>query len=34
MGFFVFIILAFQCVLLASYVVYKRRKARAPKKYL
>ncbi|KAF2402311.1 concanavalin A-like lectin/glucanase [Trichodelitschia bisporula] len=34
MGFFVFIVLAFQVMLLASYVVYRRRRDSAPKKYL
>ena len=34
LGVFVWMILAFQLLLAASYVVYKRRRANAPKKYL
>ncbi|MCJ1223383.1 hypothetical protein MMC12_000023 [Toensbergia leucococca] len=34
MGFFLFIVIVFQCLLAASYVIYKRRRANAPKKYL
>jgi mannose-binding lectin 1 len=33
-GFFIFLILATQALLLGSYVIYKRRKNRQPKKYL
>lgn len=34
MGFFLFIFIVFQLLLAGSYVVYKRRKANGPKKYL
>jgi len=34
MGFFLFIIMAFQVMLLASYIIYRRRVNSAPKKYL
>jgi mannose-binding lectin 1 len=34
MGFFVFIIIASQVMLLGSYVIYRRRRDSAPKKYL
>ena len=33
-GFFVFIVIVFQLLLAGSYVIYKRRRANAPKKYL
>ncbi|MCJ1362540.1 hypothetical protein MMC16_001644 [Acarospora aff. strigata] len=34
MGFFIFVVIVFQLLLAGSYVVYKRRRANAPKKYL
>ncbi|KAJ5497352.1 Concanavalin A-like lectin/glucanase subgroup [Penicillium fimorum] len=34
MGFFIFLLIAFQVVLVISYVVYKRRRANMPKKFL
>ncbi|KAJ5672106.1 hypothetical protein N7507_001233 [Penicillium longicatenatum] len=34
MGFFIFLVLAFQVLLAVSYVVYKRRRANMPKKFL
>lgn len=34
MGFFIFMVIAFQVVLAISYVVYKRRRANMPKKFL
>ena len=34
MGFFLFMIIAFQALLAGSYVIYKRRRANGPKKYL
>ncbi|KAJ6164852.1 hypothetical protein N7470_003524 [Penicillium chermesinum] len=34
MGFFLFLVIAFQVVLAASYVIYKRRRANMPKKFL
>ncbi len=34
MGMFVFVVLAFQVMLVGAYVVYKRRRDRMPKKYL
>jgi mannose-binding lectin 1 len=34
MGFFIFIVIASQVMLFVSYVVYRRRKDSAPKKYL
>ncbi|PLB51241.1 lectin family integral membrane protein [Aspergillus steynii IBT 23096] len=34
MGFFIFLIIAFQVVLAVSYVIYKRRRANMPKKFL
>ncbi|KAJ5756575.1 hypothetical protein N7533_006118 [Penicillium manginii] len=34
MGFFIFMVIAFQIVLAVSYVVYKRRRANMPKKFL
>ena len=34
MGFFIFLLVVFQLLLAGSYVVYKRRRANAPKKYL
>ncbi|KKK13510.1 hypothetical protein P175DRAFT_0505013 [Aspergillus ochraceoroseus IBT 24754] len=34
MGFFIFLVIAFQILLAASYVIYKRRRANMPKKFL
>ncbi|KAK4970471.1 hypothetical protein LTR66_011572 [Elasticomyces elasticus] len=34
MGLFVFVVIAFQVLLVGAYIVYKRRRASAPKKYL
>lgn len=34
MGFFIFLLIAFQVVLVISYVIYKRRRANMPKKFL
>ncbi|KAI9685011.1 MAG: hypothetical protein M1822_005403 [Bathelium mastoideum] len=34
MGFFLFVVIAFQVMLAGSYIVYKRRRANAPKKFL
>ncbi|KAI9809423.1 MAG: hypothetical protein M1827_006859 [Pycnora praestabilis] len=34
MGFFIFLVIVFQLLLAGSYVIYKRRRANAPKKYL
>jgi mannose-binding lectin 1 len=34
MGFFIFLVIAFQVLLAVSYVVYKRRRANMPKKFL
>jgi mannose-binding lectin 1 len=34
MGFFIFLVIAFQVVLVISYVIYKRRRANMPKKFL
>lgn len=34
MGFFLFLVIAFQVLLVVSYVVYKRRRANMPKKFL
>lgn len=34
MGFFVFIVVAVQIMLAGAFVLYKRRRANAPKKYL
>jgi mannose-binding lectin 1 len=34
MGFFIFLILALQLVLAASYVLYKKRRSMMPKKFL
>ncbi|KAJ5457915.1 hypothetical protein N7475_009303 [Penicillium sp. IBT 31633x] len=34
MGFFIFLVIAFQVLLVISYVIYKRRRANMPKKYL
>jgi mannose-binding lectin 1 len=34
MGFFIFLIIAFQVFLAVSYIVYKRRRANMPKKFL
>lgn len=34
LGFFIFVVLGFQALLALSYVIYKRRRANAPKKYL
>lgn len=34
LGFFVFVIIAFQLILAGSYILYKRRKNSMPKKYL
>lgn len=34
MGFFLFLVIAFQVVLAVAYVIYKRRRANMPKKFL
>ncbi|KAH0154039.1 hypothetical protein KCU67_g9219, partial [Aureobasidium melanogenum] len=34
MGMFIFVVIAFQVMLAGAYVIYKRRRANAPKKYL
>ena len=34
MGFFIFLVIAFQVLLVISYVIYKRRRANMPKKFL
>jgi len=34
MGLFIFVIIAFQVMLLGSYILYRRRRDNAPKKYL
>jgi mannose-binding lectin 1 len=34
MGFFLFMLIAFQVLLAVSYVIYKRRRANMPKKFL
>lgn len=34
MGFFIILIISFQVFLAASYIIYKRRRANAPKKFL
>lgn len=34
MGFFIFLVIAFQVLLAASYIIYKRRRANMPKKFL
>lgn len=34
MGFFIFAIIAFQLLLVGAYIVYKRRRANMPKKFL
>ena len=34
MGFFIFLVIAFQVVLAASYIIYKKRRANMPKKFL
>lgn len=34
MGFFIFLLIAFQVILAISYVIYKRRRANMPKKFL
>jgi mannose-binding lectin 1 len=34
MGFFIFLVIAFQVLLAASYIIYKKRRANMPKKFL
>jgi mannose-binding lectin 1 len=34
MGFFIFLVIAVQVLLAASYIVYKKRRANMPKKFL
>lgn len=34
MGMFIFVVIAFQVMLAGAYIIYKRRRANAPKKYL
>jgi len=34
MGLFAFVVIAFQIMLLGAYIVYRRRRDNAPKKYL
>jgi len=34
MGMFIFVVIAFQVMLAGAYIIYKKRRASAPKKYL